>query len=239
MNLQPLIIVQARMNSTRLRGKVLLPICGEPILAFLVKRLSSLRIPLVIATTTLQSDNAIQDLGIQMSVPVFRGSEDDVLDRYVQVSRLFPCDVVIRITADCPLLDPALVQAMMNMFRAHTVDYVSNTIRRTFPRGYDVEVVSREALEMAWNLSKDLSEREHVTLYIVEHEELFSRMQFIDAVDRSSWRLTVDTKEDYALVTKVADACRGNFSYNDVADILVEHPEWKMINGDIQQKNVR
>jgi spore coat polysaccharide biosynthesis protein SpsF len=227
------------MGSTRLPGKILLPLRGEPILGFLVKNLSSFRIPLVVATTIDQSDDVVQELAAKLGVPVFRGSEEDVLDRYVQASRLVSCDAVVRVTADCPLLDPSLLQAVVDAFYDHQVDYVSNTIERTFPRGYDVEVISKKALERAWNEARLPCEREHVTLYVVEHVELFSRYQVVDTVDRSSWRLTVDTEEDYRLVSMVAEACQDDISYLNVVQILKQHPEWKLINEHIRQKKVR
>ncbi len=239
MSHHPLIIVQARMGSTRLPGKILLPLLGEPMLGFLVKRLSSLHIPLVVATTVSKSDDVVQELVTTLGVPVFRGSEEDVLDRYVQASRLFPCDAIVRITADCPLLDPLLLKNVVDMFYEYPVDYVSNTAERTFPRGYDVEVVSKKALERAWNEAKLPCEREHVTLYIVEHEKLFSSKQFVDVHNRSSWRLTVDTEEDYTLIVKVAEACQNDLSYGNVVQILEKHPQWKTINEHIRQKEVR
>jgi spore coat polysaccharide biosynthesis protein SpsF len=234
-----LIIIQARMKSTRLPGKVLSPLQKVPMVLFLVKHLVPLRIPLLVATTNDPSDEVLCQLLIREKIPYYRGDMSDVLDRYVQALDGHECDAIVRLTADCPLHDPQMVRRAIALFLDQKVDYLSNTIKRTFPRGYDIEVIAKEALMRAQKEAKEDYQREHVTPYIIEHPELFSLAQFYDSIDRSAYRLTVDTEEDYHLVERVVDALKDDYSYKNVIRVLEKHPEWAKINHHVKQKSLR
>jgi spore coat polysaccharide biosynthesis protein SpsF len=228
----PCILIQARMGSTRLPGKVLLPLGKRSMLAFLLKRLRSLSLPIIVATTLLEKDDAIVRCGKECGVSIFRGSEEDVLDRFYKVAGKF--ETIIRITADCPLTDPDIIIKALDLFYHLKVDYLSNTLNRTYPRGLDVEIFSFKALEKAATEASSLYDREHVTSYITSHPDQFHLANFIDSEDMHEWRLTVDTKEDLELVRKVVESEPG--SYLQLKEILKQNPEWKKVNKRIQQK---
>lgn len=231
------LIIQARMGSTRLQGKVMMPILGKPLLQHLIERVRGIgEGDVVIATTTSPLDDPIEDLGHTLGVKVFRGSENDVLSRYVAASMEY--DVVVRLTGDCPLLDPDLIDTMLTHFLSDQVDYVSNTILRTYPRGYDVEILSKDALERVNGLAKTPSEREHVTLYVLKHQDRFSIRQFERNPDISHWRLTVDTLEDFELVKRIFESLPEGFRLSDVERLLKENPFLLDINHHIKQKEV-
>jgi len=222
----PCILVQARTGSTRLPGKVLLPLGKTSMLAFLVERLKPTSIPITIATTVLEKDDLIVQCGNECSVPVFRGSEEDVLDRFYKAANTF--DTIIRITADCPLTDPDIITKALDLFYHLKVDYLSNTLERTYPRGLDVEIFSFKSLEKAAAAATSLYDREHVTSYITSHPDQFQLANFIDKEDMHDWRLTVDTKEDLDLVRRLVE--QGVGSYLELKEILKKNPEWKKIN---------
>ena len=161
-------VIQARMGSTRLPNKVLAELGGRPMLAQVVARVRRARTidEVVVATTTTRHVDVIEDFCAREGIACFRGSEDDVLDRYYQAARAFNADVVVRITADCPLHDPEVIDAIVGHFDPARHDYVSNTIRRSYPDGLDTEVIAMAALERAWRGATWASEREHVTPYI-------------------------------------------------------------------------
>lgn len=237
-------IVQARMGSTRLPGKVLMDLAGRPVLSRVIARLGRAERldAVVIATTTEPADDAIEEFCAERGWPCFRGSENDVLDRYYQAARAHQADVVVRITSDCPLIDPVLVDHIVDEFLQTdaSVDYVSNSLPTdTFPRGLDVEVVRFEALKRAWTEAKDARFREHVTLYIYSHPETFRLRGVVNDVDLSHMRWTVDTKEDLALVRSVYRHFGDDqFSWRDLLALLDLHPEWLAINRKVRQKEV-
>ena len=234
----PMIIIQARMGSTRLPGKVMIPVNGVPLLQGFLERLCILRpsIPIVLATTTSSSDNVVAALGNQVGVSVFRGSEEDVLDRYVQAVAPTSADVVIRLTGDCPLVDPAMVAAAVKLFEGLSADYLSNTIHRTFPRGFDIEVMKRAALEKAAREATLPADREHVTLYIIRHPKEFHLASFISVEDLSNWRLTIDTADDLKVVRFVLSNLQSPFSFDAVRALLHRHPQWRHLNAHVEQK---
>ena len=187
-------IVQARMGSTRLPGKVLLPVRNVPIIELLLHRLSlSTTVNQIILATSHDDNNApLVDHVSKLGFDVVYGDEDDVLDRYYQAARLYQADIVIRITGDCPLVDPRLVDAIVNQFiQEDELDYLSNTIVPTFPDGLDVEVFTFDALHRAWNDSKSEFEREHVTPYLRESSQ-FNIKNFSNNIDYSHMRWTLD-----------------------------------------------
>lgn len=239
--MKTLLIVQARMTSTRLPGKVLLPLAGEPMLTRLVQRLRRAQRAdgIVIATTTNATDDPIVALCEELGVPCHRGSEHDVLSRYANAACLNGADVVVRITSDCPLIDPALVDQVIAVYEEGDSDYVSNMLPPTWPYGMAVEVFSAAALQQAHAEATQPAEREHVTPFIYWHPERYRLRNLASPVDLSQHRWTVDTPEDYELVRRLFEALiptRPNFTQADVLAVLDHHPDWVAINQHIQQK---
>lgn len=239
-------IVQARMTSTRLPGKVLKEVLGKPLLEYEIERLRQCRSlnKIVVATTVLPSDDAVEALCEQLGINVFRGSEEDVLSRYAQAATLHQADAVVRVTADCPLIDPAVVDSVVQTYleTEGKYDYVSNTLERTYPRGLDVEVFSAKALQLAQANSVNKEEREHVTVYIYRRPQEFSVYQVKEGTDNSNQRWTVDTPEDFQLIEKILQALypdNRQFSMQDVLGFLRENPQLMALNAHIEQKEVK
>jgi spore coat polysaccharide biosynthesis protein SpsF len=239
-------IIQARMSSTRLPGKVLLDLAGEPMLARVVERTGrSRRIDRVIVATTLEpEDEPIVEFCRSRGWNVFRGSRDDVLDRYYQAALLDGADPIVRITSDCPLIDPAIVDRVVEQLgpsneTASPADYASNiNPRRTFPRGLDVEAFSFAALSTAWKEDREATGREHVTPFLYRHPERF-RIALLES-DRPAaaiHRWSVDTPEDYELLGRIYSHFQNTeFGWLDVLDCLNLHPDWVEINSHVAQK---
>lgn len=239
------IIIQARMGSTRLPGKILKPIMGRPMLDYLIERIHRVDTPhtLIIATTTNPQDEAIESFAKKENIKVFRGSEEDVLDRYYQTCCAYPAEIIVRITSDCPLIDPAIVDHAIHLLQNSKtpVDYISNTQQRSFPRGMDVEVFTFAALKAAANEATSAYDREHVTPFIYNQPERFHLANFAHTPDISKYRLTVDTPEDFLLISKIFEELYPNNKKFTLADILrsfKQHPEWKKINAHVKQKEV-
>jgi spore coat polysaccharide biosynthesis protein SpsF len=237
-------IVQARMGSTRLPGKVLQDLAGEPMLARVVNRTCRAKTlqEVVIATTTNTVDDVIVKLCEARGWSWFRGSEEDVLDRYYHAAKKYQADFIVRITSDCPLIDPEVIDQVVQEFleRQPEVDYASNTWpRRTFPRGLDTEVMRMDVLERAWREDRNPAWREHVTPYIYRNPDRFRIHNVVSPVDYSAMRWTVDTQEDLAFVRKVYDYFgHDRFSWREVLKVLEEHPEWVEINRGVRQKRI-
>jgi spore coat polysaccharide biosynthesis protein SpsF len=235
-------IVQARTGSTRLPGKVLKDIGGETMLSRVVARLRRTRLinEVLIATTDLAVDDAIVTECRKCSVPVSRGDERDVLDRYFRAAQLAKAEVVVRITSDCPLIDPEIADKTIGAFLEARPDYASNVMQRTYPRGLDTEVMSLAALERAWRQASKLYEREHVTPYIYEHPDEFKLLSVAGDEDHSSHRWTVDTQEDLEFVRAAYAkfAPDGSFTWWDVLDLLKREPQLLDLNSSVQQKPV-
>ncbi len=237
-------IIQARMGSTRLPGKVLMDLAGEPMLARVVNRTrrAAMLDEVVVATTTQPADEAIVRLCVERRWSCFRGSEDDVRDRYYQAAVAHQADVIVRITSDCPLIEPVLVDRVVQEYLAKqpSVDYVSNDIPRpTFPRGLDVEVFSTTVLKRACREDHNPAGREHVTHYIRRNPALFRLAGVTNDLDLSHLRWTVDTEEDLAFARLIFDSFSHNlFSWKDVLSLLVDHPEWVELNRHVRQKTV-
>jgi spore coat polysaccharide biosynthesis protein SpsF len=237
-------IIQARMGSTRLPGKVLLGLAGEPMLARVVNRSQRAEMldDVVVATTTKPADEAIVELCAARGWPCFRGSEDDVLDRYYRAAVRYQADVVVRITSDCPLIEPEIVDRIVREFLENgPLDYASNRLPpRTFPRGQEVDVVAFDALEVAWREDDNPAWREHVTPYIYRHPEKFRIRAVVNDVDYSSMRWTVDTSEDLDFARRIYNHFgHDRFSWQEVLAVLERHPEWLEINRHVVQKEVK
>jgi len=235
-------IIQAHMGSTRLRGKVLLDLAGEPMLARVVSRTRRAKTldEVVVATTVQPADEASVRLCSERGWFCFRGSEEDVLDRYYRAAVAYKVDVVVRITSDCPLIEPEVVDRVVREFleRQPEVDYACNTLpRRTFPRGLDTEVMRFDVLEQAWRKDDNPAWREHVTPYIRRNPDLFRMHGIMNKVDYSYMRWTVDTPKDLAFARCIYNHFgHDRFSWREVLAVLEEHPEWLKINQHVQQK---
>ncbi|MFL5643161.1 MAG: cytidylyltransferase domain-containing protein [Chloroflexota bacterium] len=242
MTARSIAIVQARMGSTRLPGKVLLPLIGEPILGLVMRRSARAMTvhEVVVATTTLPEDDRVVELAEANGWPVERGSESDLLDRYLGAARAHDAQVIVRITADCPLIDPVVIDRVVEAFRASGVDYASNVISpRTYPRGLDVEVIRRDALERAGIEDRDPAWREHVTPYIYRHPERFELLRVPADEDHSDQRWSVDTAEDYTLMTRIYEALgRDDASWEEALAVVEANPAWGNINRDVVQRLV-
>lgn len=241
--LRTVIIVQARMGSSRLPGKILKEVLKKPLLSYQIERLRHVTLAdeVVIATSTNLLDQAVVNFCHQHQIPVFQGSENDVLDRYYQAAKKFKAEIIVRVSGDCPLIDPQIIDEIISDFYKNypNCHYVSNTLERTFPRGMDVEVFSFKALKKAATASSEPEEREHVTPYIYRHPELFKLANVSHNPNESYHRWTVDTLEDFKLVSTILKALypiNPNFAMQDVLELLKKHPDWININAHIQQK---
>ena len=224
-------ILQARMSSTRLPGKVMKALAGRPMIERQVERLRRCATleRLVVATSEDPSDDALAAFLSQIGVEVFRGPLADVLARYVgAIEALGVSGPVARLTADCPLADPAVIDGCVRLHAASGADYASNSLKRTYPRGLDVEVFGAEQLLTAGREATDPYDREHVTPFLYRNPDRFSRADFVQARDESALRWTVDTPEDFAFVERVYEALyreRPDFSSDDVRALPFSHFE--------------
>jgi spore coat polysaccharide biosynthesis protein SpsF len=234
----PVAIVQARVGSTRLPGKVLLPLAGKPVLFHVVDRLRRVKAlaEVVVATTDLPADDPIRSLCRDEGIRCFSGSENDVLDRYVQAARRFGADPVVRITSDCPLIDPAIVGRALDLFVSAHGELAYVGFDGSFPDGLDVEVVARVALETAWREAQLSSEREHVTPFIWKQPKRFPQDRIRNDTDLSDQRWTVDEPEDYALLQAIFEALYEPgrpFGMAEVLSFLNSNPGLRRINQGI------
>jgi spore coat polysaccharide biosynthesis protein SpsF len=234
------IIVQARMSSSRLPGKVLLPVSGKSLLLRMIERISRTRYPvkIVVATSTDSSDNAIEKEAYSNHIACFRGSLSNLLDRHYQAALLHKADVVLKIPSDCPLIDPAIIDATLDLFYENPddYDYVSNLHPATFPDGNDVEIMTMDCLERTWQAAREPWELEHTTPYIWEHPEFFriGNLEWSTGLDLSmSHRFTIDYPEDYDFIVQVFRKLypvKKNFSCNDILQLLEDQPKLYEIN---------
>jgi spore coat polysaccharide biosynthesis protein SpsF len=234
------------MRSTRLPGKVLLPILGKPMLELMVERLKRARTVdgIVIATTDQPTDQPIADLAKRLGIGCFRGSEEDVLARVLGAARMAQADVIVETTGDCPLHDPAIVDKVVADFRIGGADFVSNVLEYTTPRGTDVRVFTTDALDEINRTSADPADHEHVSLHFWEHPEKY-RLRTV-RTDFPSWvaelRLTVDTPEDLELARAVYEdlyPTNPEFTLADILELFTRRPELMGLNRGILQKGVR
>ena len=239
--MKTVVIVQARMGSSRLPGKILLDLAGEPMLVRVVNRLR--RAPadeVLIATTENPADDQIEALCAQRGVACFRGSENDVLDRYYQAALRHGADTIVRVTSDCPVVDPGLTSRLIESFRERLpdIDCASTVLPvRTYPRGLDAEAFSFGVLEKLWREDHSPVGREHVTPFIHRNLDRFRVHGVTNTVDCSYLRWTVDTPEDFDLITRIYEAFgHDRFSWQEVLTLLEKHPDWLEINSHIEQK---
>ena len=233
-------VVQARMGSTRLPGKVLRPLGGRPVLEWVLRgaREAGCLDDLVVATSTAPEDDAVERSAREAGAHVVRGPADDVLARYLLALDAHPADAVVRLTADCPLIDPSLVAMVVAAWRAAPagVDYVATTLERTLPRGLDVELVTADALRRAGREATG-HDRVHVTSYVWGHPELFRLAGVVVAPGAADLRVTLDTPEDAALldgvVARTGDRSTG---WRELVALLRSNPELVALNATVVQK---
>jgi spore coat polysaccharide biosynthesis protein SpsF len=238
-------IIQARMSSTRLPGKVLKVAEGRTILDRMVERVknASLVDEVVVATTTDLSDEPIVELCQKLMIPVFRGSLQDVLDRFYQAAVIYQADIIVRLTGDCPLIDPNLIDDVVRALIDQKVDFACNRLpppmTRTYPIGLDVEACTFPALERAWKEATEKHEREHVLPYLYSVPGRFKVVQLNYSEDLGKLRWTLDTPEDLQLLEQVYARFNGrnDFSWLDVLDLFRREPQLAEINGQVHHKS--
>lgn len=236
------IVVQARMTSTRLPGKVLMDIGEQPMLAQQLRRLKQCSIAdeIVIATTTNFTDEPVVQLARREGIGYFRGSEQDVLGRIVGAARQAQADVVVRVTGDCPLIDPQVVDRVIGELTNHPseCDYASNVLQRTYPRGLDVEAIFWDSLLRVDRLATSQLSREHVTLFVYsERPDLFLCRSVVDSENNSDLRWTVDTDTDLQLIRMLYEALDIGtriVPYPEILAFVRAHPELARMNADIE-----
>jgi spore coat polysaccharide biosynthesis protein SpsF len=238
-------IIQARMTSTRLPGKVLLPGYNKSMLEHLVERLQqSQHIQKVIVATTInQTDDPIIELCEKLEIGYHRGSENDVLQRVLDTMSAHDTDIIVEITGDCPLIDYNVVDDVINTYLNNSYDYVSNVMKRTYPRGLDTQVFSKQVLEKVNTLTKDPMDREHVSLYIYKHPQTFSchGISLPTELSHPDYRWTLDTPEDYEFIKTVFEKLyptNPKFTFQDIYKLISSNPELTNINKEIKQKTI-
>jgi spore coat polysaccharide biosynthesis protein SpsF len=233
-------IIQARMGSTRLPGKVLKDLGGDTVLARVVRRVerSEEINRVVVATSDASCDDAIVEECTRLGVDCFRGSEDDVLDRYYRAAASLSPEVIVRITSDCPAIDGGIVDKTIRTFCEEHADYASNALERTYPRGLDNEVLTLATLERCWREAKHPYQRAHVTPYVYENPSLFRMVSVKGEADYSRHRWTLDTPEDLdflrALYGRLGN--RDDFSWREALAVVEREPDLAEMNRHIAQK---
>ena len=233
-------IIQARMGSTRLPGKVLKDLGGETVLARViarVRRASEIE-EVVIATTRQPDDDRIVDECRRLAVRVYRGETSDVLDRYYHAAEEVRAEAIVRITSDCPLIEPEITDATVRAFLERRPDYASNVLQRTYPRGLDTEIMTRDALVRSWRQAKEAYQREHVTPYIYENADQFTLHSVQGETDYSGHRWTLDEAEDMTFLRAVYERLEGDrcFSWREVLALLEREPGLIEVNRHVSQK---
>lgn len=232
------IFIQARTGSTRLPNKVLMKVMGKSILEYVIERAGKARgiEQVIVATSKKKEDSEIVSLCKNINIKVFCGFEDDVLGRFYQAAKEFDASHIVRITADCPFIDPGIIDVVIEKYFNSSADYCSNILKETFPDGEDVEVFSFNALASAWRNASLGSEREHVTPYIRKRPQEFKLANVENSINLSSKRWTLDQKEDFEFIKKVLEALYpGNpeFSMDDILKFLEQNPGLEKINSGI------
>lgn len=234
------VVIQARMGSSRLPGKVLKKLCGKTVLGHLVERVKQCKAvdEIIVATTTREYDSKIMDESFNYGVKVFRGSEDDVLSRYYYAALETNAEVVVRITSDCPLFDPHLLEEAIEIYKKSIYDVVRLGVDGGFPRGFDMEIFHFKLLEEAYQNAEESYQREHVTPYLYDNHSNILSIKSNE--DLSMYRVTLDTIEDFQVINAIyQELYRGqhDFYFQDIIKFLKLHPEIRAINANIEQKS--
>ena len=234
------------MTSTRLPGKVLAPCLGKPMLELMVERVRC--VPsldgIIIATTINRADDTIAELAERLGLDCWRGSEEDVLNRVLDAARAFDVDVIVELTGDCPLIDPMIVELVIEEYRRAGMDYVSNVLTRGYPIGMDTEVYATPVLEDVARRTADPVDHEHVSVYIYQHPEIYSlgNVAAPSSLERPKLRLTLDTPEDLQVISSLFEAlypANPEFSLADMLAFLDQHPKIAAINAHVKHRYVR
>lgn len=233
-------IVQARMGSTRLPGKVLREIMGKPMLLYLINQVngSTFINDLIIATTTKKEDDAIESFAGIYSFKVYRGSENDIVDRFYNAGKICNADIVVRIWGDCPLIDPKLIDKSLEKFIDTNYDYANNFNPPTYPAGMNFEVYSFTSLKKIWEKTNDPFYREYPFEYIYAHENSFKTFYDKNDVNLSHINLTVDYIQDFELITKIFEELYKKdlfFQLKDILEFLNKYPEFGEQNKDLKR----
>ena len=234
-------IIQARMGSTRLPGKVMLDVeSNKTVLYFVIKQLQSCKLvdKIIVATTTLEDDKQIANFSKHLGVDSFRGSSDNVLDRYYQCAKEYSVSTIVRIPSDKPLIDPEIVDNVVSVFSNNSYDYITNFLPNpTFPSGTEVEVFSINALKKAWEKAKIPSEKEHVTPYFANHEDEFKITHIENSENLSHLRWAVDKIEDLKLVRKIVSKIKKRpILMKDIVELFSKEPELVEINKNVNRE---
>jgi len=240
--LNPAIITQARMTSTRLPGKVFKEVNNKSLLQYHIEHLQKTGFALAIATTINQTDDCICEFAEKNNIKYHRGSEHNVLSRYYETAVKYNFDIIVRVTSDCPLIDPHLIRNSMETYLKLNNQnlYMSNGIERTFARGFDFEIFSFQLLEEANKNATDAGDLEHVTPYIWKNRS--GKVEFYhikQTQNNSGYRITVDAQDDFELIKILIEKYKADIlPYNEIENILAQHPELVAMNAHIEQKKV-
>ncbi len=245
-NMKVVIIVQARMGSTRLPGKVMKEVMGKSLLEYLLERLKRVQRAddICVATTVKSQEQPILDLCESLSVKTFRGSEDNVLERYFMAAQEMQADAIVRVTSDCPLIDPGEIDKLIEQYYLEKYDFISDVPGRSYPLGMGSEIFSFEALDKAHKNAKTAPEREHVTPYLYWNPQIFrlGACPYGNKKNQKDHRWTVDAPEDFQLVSKIIENLyprNPEFSIEDIFNLIEKNPKWKKINEHVIQKTAK
>ncbi len=231
------IMLQVRMDSKRLPGKVMLPISKKPLIFHVINRLKHVKLAdqIILLTTKKSTDDILIKIAEKNNVLHYRGSINDVLKRYYDCAKKFPSNTIVRITGDCPLTDPLLIDQMLDFYQSHKYDYVSNTLKPTYPDGLDVEIFSFKTLQKLQKLTTKKSDREHVTSFILKNKSQFKIFNFKNINDLSKFRWTVDQENDLKFVRKIYNLMKPKilFSSKKVLKLIEKYPDLLSINGNL------
>jgi spore coat polysaccharide biosynthesis protein SpsF (cytidylyltransferase family) len=232
--------IQARMASSRLPRKVIEPIEGRPMISIIVDSLNSSQLITknIVLTSNEKTDDSFADLLKSKNIAFLRASQEDVLERYYLAAKKENADLIVRITGDCPLVDPSIVDEVIYQAIEHSADYCSNVGDRTFPRGYDVEVFTFTVLEKMYNEVTDPIEREYVTIHIRKNPNLYKIHNVSSKYNHSEWRVCVDTHEDLKLIKEIFNHYKNKkqISFNDVVTLFNKYPDLPKINAHVEQR---
>lgn len=235
--------IEARMGSKRLPGKVLLKAKNKTMLEILVERLRSVKIidEIIIATTTNDKDEEIVEVCKKLNLGYFRGSEEDVFGRVIGAAKFAKADLIVEITADCPIIDPNIVEQTINIYKYNSVDYVGNGIIRSYPDGMDVEIFSLDTLEKSYAMTDDKLDKEHVSRHIIRNKEIFSRINLIapPEIYFPELGLTLDEKDDYMLLKNIIENLYDKnkyFSCLEIINYLNSNRSLYSLNNDVQRR---
>ena len=230
-------IIQARTRSERLPNKVLKEIENLPMICHIINRVKKAKNidQIILATSNTDTDKILLDIAKKFKIIGFAGDEKDVLDRFYNAAITYAANPIVRITGDCPLVDPILLDKMVEFYQANDYDYMSNTIERTFPDGLDIEIFSSEVLKISNKEAKWLSEREHVTPYILKNQNDFRIYNYKNKQNLSNLRWCVDEEDDLIMIRKIFQEMRPNqfFSTDDALKIILKRPDISKINSGI------